>query len=226
MSAPDSGRIAALGLLAGLVAGLAMTLVMLVLRLLAGISPPLEMIPDRFAPTLTIEQFFGLIGQFGGYNELKQFGVSSVLTGQLVVSALLGLAYGLLARLSDSAHTTTARFPRHDRFLALAVALLWIVSLAILWPTLGSELHRAAAEHRRAGDGGRPAGRLRHLRIDPPCSLPRVGPTERIANAVLRAPSGWRHLAARCAGDRRRRHPWSGIAGRRAAALGSRRVRL
>ena len=65
------------GLLAGLVGGLAMSLVMLMLRTVVGISPPLEMIPDRFAPTLTIDQFFGLIGRFGGYNELKQFGVSS-----------------------------------------------------------------------------------------------------------------------------------------------------
>ena len=64
------------GLLAGLVGGLAMSLAMLVLRTVVGISPPLEMIPDRFAPTLTIDQFFGLIGRFGGYNELKKFGVS------------------------------------------------------------------------------------------------------------------------------------------------------
>src|SRR4051812_15711617 len=98
MSASRRGRRVALGLLAGLVAGLAMTLAMLSLRLLLGISPPLEMIPDRFAPTLTIEQFFGLIGWFGGYNELKQFGVSSVLIGMLTVSTLLGIAYALASR--------------------------------------------------------------------------------------------------------------------------------
>ncbi len=127
------------GLLAGLVGGLAMTLTMLVLRTILGISPPLEMIPDRFAPTLTIDQFFGLIGQFGGYNELKQFGVSSVLTGQLVVAGMLGAVYGVLAR---SAPTTgDSRQPSvwgraATRFLIVVVAVLWIVSLVILWPTL------------------------------------------------------------------------------------------
>lgn len=113
------------GLLAGLVGGLAMSLVMLVLRTLVGISPPLEMIPDRFAPTLTIDQFFGLIGRFGGYNELKQFGVSSALTGQLIVAAIVGAMYGSLVR------PAMAR-----RFLIGAVAVLWAASLAILWPTL------------------------------------------------------------------------------------------
>jgi hypothetical protein len=138
MSAPRKGRPAALGLLAGLVAGLAMTLVMLVLRLLAGISPPLEMIPDRFAPTLTIDQFFGLFAVFGGYNGLKQFGVSSVLTGMLTVSALLGLACGLTSRRAAVSTTSAARVPAEDRFLIVVVGVLWIASLGILWPTLGS----------------------------------------------------------------------------------------
>jgi len=122
---PVLGRVGG-GLLAGLVGGLAMTLTMLVLRAVVGVSPPLEMIPDRFAPTLTIDQFFGLIGRFGGYNELKQFGVSSVLAGQLVLAGLLGGLYGLLARSAGAAR----------RYLIGTVAVLWVVSLGILWPTL------------------------------------------------------------------------------------------
>jgi DMSO/TMAO reductase YedYZ molybdopterin-dependent catalytic subunit len=126
------------GLLAGLVGGLAMTLTMLVLRLVLGISPPLEMIPDRFAPTLSIDQFFALIGRFGGYNELKQFGVSSVLTGQIVVSGLLGVLYGLVARPTPT--TGSGANPRRwsgaTLLLLGSVAVLWVASLAVLWPTL------------------------------------------------------------------------------------------
>jgi DMSO/TMAO reductase YedYZ molybdopterin-dependent catalytic subunit len=125
------------GALAGLVGAVAMTLVMLVLRSLLGISPPLEMIPDRFAPTLTIEQFFDLIGQFGGYNELKQFGVTGVLTGQLVVGTLLGLAYALVAR-SGSDAQAGRRVSLQAWLVTIAVSALWVVSLAVLWPTLGT----------------------------------------------------------------------------------------
>ena len=138
------------GLLAGLVGGVAMTLVMLVLRSLVGISPPLEMIPDRFAPTLTIEQFFALIGQYGGYNELKQFGVSAVLAGQLSVAALLGMLYGIATGRPSPPYHGAPQSPRPPDPLSLArergrlsrwliggaVAALWLVSLAVLWPTL------------------------------------------------------------------------------------------
>jgi DMSO/TMAO reductase YedYZ molybdopterin-dependent catalytic subunit len=130
---------AASGLLAGLVGGLAMTLVMLVLRLALGISPPLEMIPDRLAPTLTIDEFFELIGRFGGYNELKQFGVTSVLTGQLAVSGLLGLAYGLVAHPNREhrGDAGTGQWTRSAVWLLVgSIVVLWIASLAALWPTL------------------------------------------------------------------------------------------
>jgi DMSO/TMAO reductase YedYZ molybdopterin-dependent catalytic subunit len=132
------GRVGA-GMLAGLVGGLVMSLAMLVLRAVVGISPPLEMIPDRFAPTLSIDQFFGLIGRFGGYNELKQFGVSSVLIGQLAVAGLLGGMYGLLARPAAASVDGTGSRRRGNTatwLLIGTVVVLWVVSLAILWPTL------------------------------------------------------------------------------------------
>src|SRR5688572_3261176 len=108
------------------------------------------MIPDRFAPTLTIDQFFALIGEYGGYNELKQFGVSAVLAGQLSVASLLGLVYGLVGGQPSitptmGPPTPTAPDPfslpreRGSRpwwLIGGAVGLLWAVSLAILWPTL------------------------------------------------------------------------------------------
>jgi hypothetical protein len=140
---------AAGGLLAGLVGGLAMTLTMLALRSVVGVSPPIEMIPDRFAPTLTIDRFFELIGQFGGYNELKQFGVTSVLVGQLTVAGLLGVAYGLVAGPASTTGDGTRSRRTGDtavRFLIVAVAVLWVVSLIVLWPTLRTGLGTSPAE--------------------------------------------------------------------------------
>ncbi|MGE3272218.1 MAG: molybdopterin-dependent oxidoreductase [Chloroflexota bacterium] len=127
------GRAAA-GLFAGVVAGLAMLVMMLVLRSVLGISPPAEMIPDRFAPTLTIEQFFDLIGQFGGYNELKQFGVGSITVGQLVVGALLGLAFGLVAGSPSRGRLLGQR--RSTLIVGVAILLLWVVTLTVVWPVL------------------------------------------------------------------------------------------
>ena len=125
------------GGLAGLVAALAMTLVMLALRLLFGISPPPEMIPDRLAPTMSIEQFFALIGWFGGYNELKQFGIGSFLVGQLVVGTLLGVLY---ARLTGPGTGSAAAdgVRRRLTFPVAIVAVAWVASLALLWPVLGT----------------------------------------------------------------------------------------
>ncbi len=57
-------KVSAVGLLSGLVATLAMVLAMVAGRTWLGISPPPEAIPDRFAPTLDIDTFFGLFGRF------------------------------------------------------------------------------------------------------------------------------------------------------------------
>ncbi|MBA3805032.1 MAG: hypothetical protein H0X14_04890, partial [Acidobacteria bacterium] len=65
------------GLLAGLAATILMTLVLLLLRSVFGIATPSELVGDRIAPLLGIEKFFELLGRFGGYNQLKQVGVSS-----------------------------------------------------------------------------------------------------------------------------------------------------
>ena len=133
------GRAAA-GLLAGLVAGLAMVLVMLVLRALLGVSPPAEAIPDRLAPTLTIAEFFDLIGRFGGYNELKQLGVSGVTAGQLIVGLLIGLIYGVLTWRRPVTTTPVSLWARISPHLPLSVVILvlWGVTLAVLWPNLGT----------------------------------------------------------------------------------------
>jgi DMSO/TMAO reductase YedYZ molybdopterin-dependent catalytic subunit len=117
------------GVFAGLIAGLVLILVQVGLRIALGVSPPPEAIPDRFAPMLSIAQFFRLLDLFGGYDQLKQFGVGSILAGELGVAMLVGVVY---ARLRNNN-------PR-EAALALVtfVAVASVVTIAILWPVLGA----------------------------------------------------------------------------------------
>ncbi len=135
---------AGVGLVAGLVAAIVMTLVMTLLRTVLGIAPPPELIPDRIAPLMPINLFFTLIGVFGGYNELKQFGVGSMLAGQLLVGTLFGLVYARIVQREQAdsrASTVPARtlgLGAGERAVAVFVGALWILSLALLWPVLGA----------------------------------------------------------------------------------------
>nr|MBA2449869.1 molybdopterin-dependent oxidoreductase [Chloroflexota bacterium] len=135
------GRLATLGAgaLAGLVAALVMTVVMVLLRSTLGISPPPEMIPDRIAPLMPIPLFFWLLGTVGGYNEAKQLGVGSILAGQLVVGALFGLLYATLVE-RERAREPESRglLGRPELVVALFVGLLWLVTVALVWPVLGT----------------------------------------------------------------------------------------
>jgi DMSO/TMAO reductase YedYZ molybdopterin-dependent catalytic subunit len=119
------------GALAGLSAGLALVLVQAVLREAAGLAPPPEAIPDRFAPLLSIAQFFSLLDLFHGYNGLKQFGVGSILVGELAVSSAVGIV--------------CSRLPLRVRPRALGAFVLvaWVLSLAVLWPVLSANYRGA-----------------------------------------------------------------------------------
>lgn len=132
-----SGKALGAGLLAGLVAGLGMTLVLLLLRYLFGVATPSELVGDRIAPFLTIEKFFELLARFGGYNELKQIGVSSVLGGQLAVGALGGLLYAWIVERARPKQPEQA-VARGRWFVVVFVGLLWFVSLILFWPVLGT----------------------------------------------------------------------------------------
>lgn len=123
------------GVLAGLVAAVVMTLVLLVLRSLFGLATPAELIGDRIAPRLSIETFFGLLDRFGGYNHLKQLGVSSVIGGQLLVGALGGLLYAFSV---GRARQPERAAPQSRWFIAIFVGLLWLLSVLLLWPILGT----------------------------------------------------------------------------------------
>jgi len=123
------------GLLAGLVAAIVMTLVLLVLRSLFGLATPAELVGDRIAPRLSIETFFGMLDRFGGYNHLKQLGISSVTAGQIVVGALGGLLYAFIAGRAQGPEQAA----RQSRWFAVAfVGALWLLSVLLLWPVLGT----------------------------------------------------------------------------------------
>src|SRR5687768_6660912 len=127
------------GLLAGLVGTLLMTLLMVAGRYWLGISPPPEAIPDRFAPTLDIDTFFELFGRFGGYNGLKKFGIRSGLTGLFAVGAVVGVAYAVIVERSQRRGRAAGRSGvsrAGTAFVVVAAAVLWLASLAVLWPVL------------------------------------------------------------------------------------------
>jgi DMSO/TMAO reductase YedYZ molybdopterin-dependent catalytic subunit len=117
------------GVAAGLVAGLVLTTVQALARLLLGVPPPAELIGDRIAPLLTIEEFFGLFGVFGGYNGLKQAGILGGTGGQLAVGVAIAVAVALAARRSAA---------RAWRLLAVLTALLYLAAVAVLWPILST----------------------------------------------------------------------------------------
>lgn len=138
----------AFGVFGGLVAALAMTTVMLLLRTLAGIPTPSELVGDRFAPLIPARDFGSLITWAGGYNELKQLGVLSVLVGQIVAGAIGGAIYFLLRdRQPDmggrrAAHGgsllrgITRRPSVPTVFLVCFVGALWLATMVVLWPVL------------------------------------------------------------------------------------------
>jgi len=118
------------GLVAGLLGGIVMTTVMLLLAAL-GVATPLVIIGDRLSVFIPPGPFLSLMGKVGGYNHLKQIGVGSTIVGQLVVSAIGGVIFGLFVRRNPA---------RGSAMWTISIfALLPIVAGAIaLWPVLGT----------------------------------------------------------------------------------------
>jgi DMSO/TMAO reductase YedYZ molybdopterin-dependent catalytic subunit len=123
-------RAITLGALAGLAAGLWMTATMLLLAWLFGVATPLVIFGDRISVFIPADTFLSLMGRVGGYNNMKQLGVGSVMAGQLLVSGLGGMIYGLVMRRGG-----------RNRIAASAIAFisvpLWAVGI-VLWPVLGT----------------------------------------------------------------------------------------
>ncbi|MDP9364481.1 MAG: molybdopterin-dependent oxidoreductase [Chloroflexota bacterium] len=144
------------GLLAGLVGTAVMVLLMTAGRFWLGISPPPEAIPDRFAPTLDIDTFFGLFGRFDGYNGLKKFGIRAGLTGLIAAGALVGLAYALVVENRRARRAGTTRFGLNRygvRFVAITAAVLWVATLAVLWPVLDANYRGLPPSRARLATG-------------------------------------------------------------------------
>src|SRR5438876_10990281 len=118
------------GLFAGFIAGIAMTVMMLLLACF-GVGTPLVIIGDRLSVFISPGPFLSLMGKVGGYNHLKQLGVGSTISGQLLVVAIGGMVFGLVAR----------RYPaRLSAMWTMSIfVLLPIIAFAIaLWPVLGT----------------------------------------------------------------------------------------
>ncbi len=126
------------GALAGLVAALGLTVVQALARVVLGVSPPTELIGDRVAPLLGIKRFFSLLDLFGGYDQLKGFGVGSATLGQLGVGLFLGVAYAWLSKRNVDQTDPDESGRRPLIVLGAVVAGLWLVSVLVLWPVLGT----------------------------------------------------------------------------------------
>jgi DMSO/TMAO reductase YedYZ molybdopterin-dependent catalytic subunit len=127
------------GLIAGLLAAAVMTLVMAMSRYWLGIMPPPEAVPDRIAPTLDIATFFRLFGKYGGYDGLKQFGITSGLKGIAATGATVGVLYSIIVEAVPSRRSERRMFgASRSSFLFLLGASLaaWIGLVVFLWPVL------------------------------------------------------------------------------------------
>src|SRR5438552_3609651 len=111
-------------------AGTVMTTAMLLLATL-GVATPLIIIGDRLSVFIPPGPFLSLMGKVGGYNHLKQLGVGSTIAGQLLVAAIGGAMFGLLARRNRA---------RASAMWTMSIFIvLPIVAFAIaLWPVLGT----------------------------------------------------------------------------------------
>ncbi|MEY2585236.1 MAG: hypothetical protein QOD80_1262 [Verrucomicrobiota bacterium] len=118
------------GFLSGLIAGVLMTVTMLVLAWLLGIATPLTLFGDRVSVFIPADTFLSLMGRVGGYNNMKQLGVGSVMAGQLLVGGLGGIIYGLVMR-----HDGRNRFVVSA---GLFILLPLLVVGLFLWPVLGT----------------------------------------------------------------------------------------
>ena len=106
-----------------------MTVVMLLLASF-GIATPLVIFGDRLSVFIPADTFLSLMGRVGGYNNMKQLGVGSVIIGQLLVGGLGGVVYGLISRRHGPRQAGVT--------LAVFVVLPLLFVGILLWPVLGT----------------------------------------------------------------------------------------
>ena len=125
------GKAIGAGLLAGFLAGVVMTVVMLVLAWCVGIATPLVIFGDRLSVFIPADTFLKLMGRVGGYNHMKQLGVSSVMVGQMIVGAIGGATYALSKRRGRERKNAVGT-------IAIFILLPFIAVAIVLWPVLGT----------------------------------------------------------------------------------------
>lgn len=141
----SGGKIFRYGILAGALAGLAMTTVMLLLASLFNVATPLVLLGDRISAWLPVGPFLNLMGKVGGYNHMKQLGVSSVIAGQIVLGAIGVWIYALIAERKSLSARARKIF---------AVALFIALPLLVCTRSFGQFLARiipACRRHRLPG---------------------------------------------------------------------------
>lgn len=111
--------------LTGAVAALVATMLLTVLRLVAGIPLPVETASDRVLPLVPVDRFLQLLGAFGGPIAAKEVAFGSSFALQVALGAAVGFAVG------------SRRGPR-PAVLAGALGVTWIALLAAFWPALVS----------------------------------------------------------------------------------------
>ena len=82
-----TGRAAAVGLTAGLAAGLVLTLTTTLLRVVAGVPLPVELVSDRVIPGLSIHTFGQLLKHLGGPLRGKEISFLSAFVLQIFAGA-------------------------------------------------------------------------------------------------------------------------------------------
>lgn len=142
MSRPGSVRALGAGFLSGLIAGLALTILLGLLRLVAGVPLPVELISDRIIPTLSIGQFFDLAALLGGLLTAKEISLLSSFAIQAAAGAAGGAIYAAMAerdwRRKPQGQRRTGLSRAAITAVAVGLAALWAMSVFLLWPVLES----------------------------------------------------------------------------------------
>jgi fructose-specific phosphotransferase system IIC component len=110
-----------------------MTTAMLLLRAAFQVAAPMELVGDRLSAFIPVDPFLALMGAVGGYNQMKQLGVSSVIVGQILVGAIGGWVYAVAIGRNLVEPRQRALFS-----FVLYVLLPVVAFGAVLWPVLGT----------------------------------------------------------------------------------------
>ena len=133
-------RAIACGALAGVAAGGVMLLATLLLRLVAGVPLPTELVSDRLLPNIPVGTFLDLLSTLGGPIQAKQIGYFSAFAGQFATAVALGALHGGLTEWSRRNPGASGRRAAIARRPALVVgallAAMLVLLLIVLWPEL------------------------------------------------------------------------------------------